>query len=192
MCRVRLVDLNAARIAVAVAALALAPLVGCANLVTPSALPALRLPGTTASPAGEYGWEGGPGERPWGGGMHQVIEDGNDAREATAMLFAVGAGCLTANQEQLAPVRVAGFGGVSVEPYEPPVAFGGPDGNEITRAYALAVGGRTLCVYLTWHPATTADELDAAVKILDTLRAMPIGADRIRIVLTLEDGWDTG
>ena len=47
-------------------------------------------------------------------------------------------------------------------------------------------------MYVTWHPATTADELDAAVRILDTLRAQPIGSDRIRIVFTLEGGWDTG
>lgn len=123
--------------------------------------------------------------------MHRVIGGGNDAREATAMLFAVGADCLTASREQQTPVRVAGFNGVSVEPYEPPVQFGYV-GDEITRAYALGVGDRTLCVYLTWHPTTTEEELDAVVRILDTLRAEPIGEDRIRIVFTLEDGWDTG
>ena len=153
-------------------------------------LPKLRLPGTRASPAGEYGWEGAPGGH--GAGMHRVIGDGNDAREATAMLFAVGDGCLKAGREQQVPLRVAGFDAVSVEPYEPPVTFGRQDGVEITRAYAVAVGDRTLCVYITRHPATTDDELDAAVRILDTLRAEPIDEARIRIVFTLGSGWDTG
>lgn len=151
-------------------------------------LPRLSLPRSRGGPPGEYGWEGGAGER---AGMHLVIEDPGDIREATAMIFAVGADCLTASREQRTSVRVAGFDGVSVEPYEPPVPFNNV-GDEITRAYALAVGDRTLCVYLTWHPTTTTDELGAAVRILDTLRAEPIGEDRIRVVFTLEDEWDTG
>lgn len=150
-------------------------------------LPALRFPSTRGG-SGEYGWGGFPGAR---GGMHRVVGDGNGAREATAMFFEVGADCLKASREQQTPVRVAGFDGVSVEPYEPPVPFNNV-GDEITRAYALAVGDRTLCVYLTWHPATTDDELAAAVRILDTLRAEPIGENQVRIVFTLEDVWDTG
>jgi hypothetical protein len=157
--------------------------------IASASLPALRLPSTHVSPAGEYGWEGAPGGSR--AGMHRVTGDGSGAREATAMLFAVGAECLTPSEEQQLPVRVAGFDGVSVEPYEPAVGFN-QVGDEITRAYALAVGDRTLCLYLTWHPTTTDDELDAAVKILDSLRAQPIGEDRIRIVFALDKGWDTG
>lgn len=164
--------------------------------VTPipyASLPVRPLPGTRYSPAGEYGWEGGPGPESWGAGMHKVIEDGQEVRESTALLFKVGADCLAMREGQPSqPVRVGGFEGVSVEPYEPPVTFGGPDGDEITRAHALAVGDRTLCVFLTWHSDTTADELEAAAQALDTLRAVPIGNDRIRITFTLDEGWDIG
>ena len=66
------------------------------------------------------------------------------------------------------------------------------DGDEITRAHALAVGDRTLCVFLTWHPTTTDDELEAAAQILESIRAEPIGIDRIRITFTLDEGWDVG
>ena len=154
-------------------------------------LPELSLPGSRGGRAGEYGWEGGPDERPWGAGLHRVIEHLGEYREVTALFFAVGADCLGATTEQQTPVRVAGFNGVFVERYEPPVRFIDA-GDETTRAYALAVGDRTLCVFLTWHPTTTDDELAAAVRILDSLRAEPIGEDRIRIVFTLEDVWDTG
>ncbi len=92
---------------------------------------------------------------------------------------------------QTTPVRVAGLDGVFVEPYEPAVGFS-QVGDEITRGYALAVGDRTLCVYLTWHPTTTQAELHSAMDILTTLRAQPIGRDGIRITFTLPDGWDTG
>lgn len=157
-----------------------------ATLVPGGSLPALRLPGTRGSPAGEYGWEGGPGSR---AGMHRVIGD----REATALIFAVGADCLAVSEDQQArPVRIAGLDGVSVEPYEPAVLFIGPVGDEITRAHALAIGDRTLCVFLTWHQTTTDGELAAAAQILESLRAEPIGEDRIRITFTLEEGWDTG
>lgn len=89
------------------------------------------------------------------------------------------------------PVTVAGYDGTYVEPYEPAVEFSGV-GDEITGAYALAVGARTLCVYLTWHPTTTQDELDAAREILESIRAEEAGDDGIRINFTLPSGWDTG
>jgi hypothetical protein len=126
--------------------------------------------------------------------MHKVIgyPQTSDGREVIAMLFRATFDCLKASQQQQVPVRVNGFDGVVVEPYEPPVPFGSPEGIEITRAYRLDIGGRHLCVYLTWHPTTTDDEIDTAARILDTLRAEHIGEDGIRIVFTLDGGWDTG
>jgi hypothetical protein len=88
-------------------------------------------------------------------------------------------------------VSVAGFDGISIERYEPAVPFNN-DGDEITRAYALAVDNRILCVYVTWHATTTEEELRAALDILDTIQAQPIGPDGIRITFTLPDGWDSG
>jgi hypothetical protein len=164
---------------------------------TPLASPAgsaspLRLPGTRASAAGVYGWEGGPGSSsiPM---MHKVIGEGDDVREATALIFRVGANCLgSVDDLSVEPVHIAGFDGVVVERYEPPVTFGPPQGVEITRAHALAIGDRTLCAFVTWQPSTTEAELDAAIRVLDTIRAEPIGDDRIRIRFTLDAGWDTG
>lgn len=151
-------------------------------------LPALPLPRTVASPAGDYGWEGGPGSR---AGMHKVNE--REGRDVASLIFAVGPDCLSGGDgPETGTVRVAGFDSVSIEPFEPPVPFGGMDGGEITRAHALAVGDRTLCVFLTWPPTTTPDELAAAMAILDTIRAVPIGEDRVRIVFTLDEGWDIG
>lgn len=159
---------------------------------TPAAagsLPVRRFPGTRLpSSPGEYGWEGAAGQQE---GMHRVIGDGTDGHE-TSMVFAVGPDCLATSGKPQVPVRVAGFDGVAVEPYEPPVVFGTADGDEITRAYALAVGDRTLCIFVTWRPATPDDERDAALRIVDTLRAEPIGEDRIRIIFDPGDGWDSG
>ena len=211
--------MNTARIGVVVAALS-AALVGCATAVVPSAtressqsqpaspalaaspttspaatrveegsLPVLPLPRPRGSPAGEYGWEGGLGDR---SGMHRVIGVDNDYREATAMMFQVGPRCLEASQTQQVPVRVAGLEGVVVEPYLPIASFGGAEPSMVTRAYALAVGARTICLYLTWNSATTPEELTSAEGILVTLRAEPIGESRIRLVFRLEAGWDTG
>ena len=156
----------------------------------------LRLPGTAASPAGEYGWVGGTGSS---AGMHRVIGEDEDAREATVMRFSVGATCLSARPGALpsqghspVPVRLGGWNGISVEPYLPVVGFGRLQGDETTRGYELAVGDRTLCVWLTWHATTTVEELDAAMRILDTLRVEPIGDSRIQVLFTLGAGWDTG
>jgi len=155
---------------------------------TPSgspSLPALGLPGTRGGPAGVYGWESGPGER---GGLHW-IKDGDE----TSLIFEVGAGCLAGNGGQRrAPVRVAGLDGVSLPVFTPPVAFNSEKPDAITRAYALAVGYRTLCVFLTWYPTTSEARIQAAEAALQTLRAEPIGDDRIRITFTLDEGWDTG
>ncbi len=161
-----------------------------------SMLPRLRLPGTSPNePAGEYGWEGSAGSTPSGpqNGMHRVVDDGPRAREATAILFSAGPDCLGAfDVRDATNVRVAGLTGVFIEPYEPPVTFGGADGGDVTRAYALEVEDRTLCVFVTWLPETTPEELREALAVLETIRAQPIGSDGVRINFTLPSGWDTG
>ncbi|HEX5012572.1 MAG TPA: hypothetical protein VFV72_00325 [Candidatus Limnocylindrales bacterium] len=154
--------------------------------------PPLRLPGTRASPAGVYGFEAGPRTSATAR-MHKVIGEGGAVREATALTFRVGANCLgSINDSATEPVRVAGFDGVAVEPYEPPVTFGPSRGTEVTRAYALAVDDRTLCAFVTWQPSTTDLERNAALHVLDTIRTQPIGDDRLQVSFTLDEGWDTG
>jgi hypothetical protein len=60
-----------------------------------------------------------------------------------------------------------------------------------TGAYALPIGGRTLCVYLTWDASTTPDELDAARQVVESIRGQAYGSG-IRIIFALPVGWDTG
>ncbi len=152
---------------------------------TAGTLPPLDLPGTRAVEPGEYGWTGGPGSR---AGMHWVTPD----HEAAAMHFAVEDSCFARSADAVpVPVTVAGYDGAYLEPYEPPVVFSDV-GDEVTRAYELQIGSGTLCIYVTWHPTTTADELAATLGILDTLRAEHRDDGRIRINFTLADRWDTG
>lgn len=185
--------MNALRIAAV--ALALMALPGCASdadvdelpgPVVLEPLPKLELPGTTASPAGMYGWEGGPGGTR---GMHLVDGD----RLVTSISFSVGPGCLTPSADQ-APhaVRVAGFPGIAVEPYLPPVSFGGGYDDATTRAHQLEIGDRFLCAFVTWHADTTPIERDAALRVLQTIRAQPSGPNAVRITFMLLHGWDTG
>ena len=152
-------------------------------------LPALPLPGARYNLGVQFGWEGAPRER---AEMHRVLDDGNGPRESTILVFAVDDDCLGANREHEARVRVSDFDGVSVENYQPPVTFNDPLGDEITRAYEIAVGRSNLCVYLTWHATTTDEELGSALRTIDALRAQPASIDWIRIVFTLDEGWDTG
>jgi hypothetical protein len=147
---------------------------------TAGTLPPLDLPGTRGGEPGEYGWTG-PGSR----GMHWVTDD-----EAAAMHFAVEDSCFARSADAV-PVTIAGYDGAYLEPYEPPVVFSDV-GDEVTRAYELQIGSGTLCIYVTWHPTTTADELAATLGILDTLRAEHRDDGRIRINFTLADRWDTG
>ena len=153
-------------------------------------LPQRDLPGTRGGPPGTYGWQGGPGDH---AGMHWVVGEGApDSREVAAMAFSVGPGCDPQVPTQGGTqVTVAGLDGVVVEPLTPPVTFGSSV-DPTTRAYALAVGKRTLCVYVTWNARTTDAERATVLKILDTIQAQPLGATFLRITFMLHDTWDTG
>jgi hypothetical protein len=154
-------------------------------------LPIRVPPGPRASPAGEYGWQGGPTSAT-PEGMHWVVPDPETTwREVAAIFFAVGPRCLAASEhQQTVPVSIAGMEGVSIERYQPPMTFV-DSGDEITRGHALLVGEQTLCVFLTWHPSTSDGELATADAILETIKAEPIG-ERVRVTFTLPQGWDTG
>lgn len=162
---------------------------------SPSApqLGALALPGMNPNePAGEYGWTGASGSI---AGMHKVVGDGEIYRQ-TQLTFAIADDCFAYGTEsEPEPVAVGGLDGLYVEPYaDPDVLFfhRGNRGAETTGAYALAIGDRTMCVYLTWDPDTTPDELDAARQVVESIRGQPFGDDGIRINFTLPEGWDTG
>ena len=142
----------------------------------------LRLPGARGDVAGEYGWSGALGAT---AGMHN---------SQTELTFAVADDCFAYGTDaEPLPVTVAGFEGLYFEPYEDPaVMFIPPRSVETTGAYALAIGDRTLCVYLTWAPDTTQDGLEAARQVVESIRGEPFGPDGIRIQFTLPAGWDTG
>lgn len=125
--------------------------------------------------------------------MHNVVEDGTGLRQ-TQITFAAKDDCFAGGTAtEPAPVTIAGLDGMYVEPYgDPSVQFGGPRDGFTTRAHALPIGDRTLCIYLSWGPATTPDELDAARQVVESIRGQPFGEDGIRINFTLEQGWDTG
>jgi hypothetical protein len=168
----------------------LAPVESRSPLQSPS-LPALNLPGTRASPAGQYGFDSVLRAST---GMHKFKEDGQGSREVADLTFSVLCDA-TAWDEPTQQVNVADFDAVYAEPYEPPVTFTGPDGDETTRAYALAVGERTLCVFLTWHETTTDEERAALLQIVETIRAEHIKNGRldfVRVIFELDEGWDVG
>jgi hypothetical protein len=153
-------------------------------------LPALNLPATRADAAGVYGWTFRPGRGLTG--MHWVIE-GAAPREAAAIMFDQGPDCLGTEGQGATPVRIGGLEGVVVEPYLPVVSFGPRDGDEVTRAYALAVEDRTLCVFVTWNRTTTTDaERQTALEVVETIEAVPFEEEGIRFIFTLPAGWDTG
>ena len=187
--------------AVVVVAVAGALLLRSANVGTPRttataqpsplALPALSLPGTRGGPAGVYGWDGAVGNTT---GMHRVVNDGEAGyREATALLFRVDPDCFAGGSgPPPVAVTVAGYAASVVDPYvEAGLSFNRV-GDEIIRAYGLPVGDRTLCVYLVSHPATTQAELDVATQVIESIRAVELGANGIRINFTTAGGWDTG
>lgn len=154
-----------------------------------SMLPALRMPSYGAlgnTEPKDYGWTGQPGSS---AGMHNVELD-------TEIVYAVerdSGGCFARGEGPVpAPTTVAGFDALYVEPYRDDrrARFIAID-KATTRAYALAIADRTLCVYLTWGPSTSPDELDAAREVLTSLRAQPFEDNGIRIVFTTL-GWDNG
>lgn len=158
------------------------------NEPVPSAsmLPELGLPGTRPDePAGEYGWTGALHSS---GGMHWVIENQSspDAFRQTQLVVAVKNVCfptsLTATGAEPTAVTVAGVDGFYLEGHttNPSLLFSSPRGGSTTGAYALPIGDRTLCAYLTWDRATTADELNAAREVLESIRGQPFGKDGIR------------
>lgn len=169
---------------------------------TASILPARGMPGTRGPYlAGEFGWTAFElGSKT---GMHSVIENESSPDESrqTQLIFAVENDCFPAARPRRGDVpaakptakTVAGLDGLYLEPYDDPsvLFIVPPRGGETTAAYALPIGDRTLCAYLTWDAATTPDELNAAREVLESIRGQPFGQDGIRINFTLPAGWDT-
>lgn len=157
-----------------------------------SLLPALNMPGTRSSPAGEYGWTGQQGSLT---GMHEVIQEADGGYRMTQMIFAVEDDCFARGEgAEPVAVTVAGLDGRYVEPYDGPGVLFMPEreSGQTTGGYALPIGDRTLCVYLTWDSTTTTDELDAARQVVESIRGQPVGPSGIRMIFTLPEGWDTG
>lgn len=158
-----------------------------------SVLPDLHMPGARSSPAGQYGWTGALGSRT---GMHQVVQQGGTSRQVQ-LVFAVENDCFGGGAGEVpAPVIVAGLNARYAEAFDnhnPVVLFMPARGvGQRTSAYALPVDDRTLCVYLTWDPTTTPDELSSARQVVDSIRGQAHGANGVRIIFTLPGGWDTG
>jgi hypothetical protein len=159
---------------------------------SPPPIAELGLPGTRASPAGEYGWTGDPGSF---AGMHKVVQSSDAEYSQTQLTFAVEDDCFAYGTDvEPVQVTVAGLDGLYVEPYgDPGVTFMPPPrGEATTGAYALPIGDRTLCVYLTWDPDSPQVEVEAARQVLESLRGEARGERHIRINFTLPEGWDTG
>lgn len=148
-----------------------------------------RLPGFTLDePAGIYGWTSDAGGSI---GMHFVVPIGSSDSRQTQLVFKVQSDCFPAGGDPI-PGRVAGFDAKYVEPYDSANVTFLPwsDTGETTGAYALRVGDRTLCAYLTWDQATTDEELAAGKQIIGSIRARPHGQDGLQINFTLPRGWD--
>lgn len=150
-----------------------------------SMLPDLPLPGFGPAPPGQYGWTSSDLGRD---GLHHVLRDGSEI----SLMFSTFDCFPAPGNEDPVSVTIAGLNGLYLEPYEPPVTFGGPNGGETTGAYALPIGDQTLCVYLTWDPTTPPDQLEAGRKVVESIRGQSIGDYTIRITFTLPGGWDTG
>ena len=161
-----------------------------------SLLPDLAMPGARRSPAGEYGWDGRLGSpTETRAGMHNVVVMPDGGYRQTQMVFAVENDCFASGEGPTPrPTTVAGLDGWYVEPYDGPgVRFIlERQRGQTTGGYALPIGDRTLCVYLTWDKTTTTDELAAAREVVESIRGQALGASGIRIVFTLPEGWDIG
>jgi hypothetical protein len=119
--------------------------------------------------------------------MHRVTANGQ-----IQLVFGVSANCFREGGDPVA-VTVAGLDGLYVEPYEDTsVLFAGRRVGATTGAYALPIDDRTLCVYLTWDPAITPDQLREAREVVESIHGEPHGEDGIRINFYLDGGWDTG
>jgi hypothetical protein len=150
------------------------------------------MPGTRSSPAGEYGWDGALNSYT---GMHNVVEMAGGGYHQTQMIFAVANDCFASGKgPDPVSTTVAGLDGQYVEPYDGARVLFMPEreSGQTTRAYALPIGDRTLCVYLTWDPTTTPDELDAARRVVESIRGEAFGPSGLRIIFTLAEGWDVG
>jgi len=141
-----------------------------------SQLPALQMPGMNPNnPAGEYGWTGVVGSSAW---MHNVVGHGE-----IEMVFAIKYHCFAGGEgSEPVPVTVAGLEGWYVER----TVLG-----HTTGAWALPFDDRSLCVYLTGNALTTPEELDAARKVVGSIRSQAYEGG-IRINFTLSQGWDRG
>jgi hypothetical protein len=147
-----------------------------------------RMPGPRGGSPGEYGTTVAPGSTR---GMHSVISYGSEFRQ-TQLIFAVEDECFGPGRDPVS-VTVAGLNGLYLEPYKgPSMTFLTPRGGERTGAYALPIDGRTLCVYLTWDPATTPEELAGARQVVESIRGRLAGEHGIQINFTTTGGWDTG
>lgn len=162
-----------------------------------SMLPELGLPDARPNQrGGQHGWTGALHAR---AGMHRVIENRcSSGFRQTQLVFAVQNDCfpdsLVATGAEPQTVTVAGLDGLYLEgnTTDRTMLFSTPKGGETTGAYALPIGDRTLCVYLTWDPATTPDELTAVRQVVESIHGEANGPSGIRIIFRLPGGWDTG
>lgn len=153
------------------------------------------MPGNTASPAGVYGTTVAPSDAlPWTQGMHHVVEDGEGGFRQTQLTFAAAEDCFGGWEgSDPNPVTVAGLDALYVEPYgDPAVQFGTGRDDMTTGAYALPFGEAALCVYLSWDAQTTAEELEAARQVVESIRGRPFGNDGVQFNFILPAGWDKG
>jgi len=163
---------------------------------TSSILPVRGLPGGgPGARAGDYGWRGHPGGSI--GWLHHVIGEGETLRQ-TQIVFAVKDDCF-ATGEGLAPraLKIAGYDALQVEPYPEQYLEGIYLNHTMAAdipisAYALSIDGFTLCVYTAWERNSTPADLDALRQVLESIRGQAVGEDSLRILFTLDAGWDTG
>lgn len=141
-------------------------------------------------PAGVYGWTSGSENRVW---MHRVIEVAGGLSRQTQLTFSAEDDCFArAPGAEPTPVTVARLDGLYLEPYDDDSVYFGTPLRKTTGTYALPIGDRTLCVYLTWDHTTTPGELRAARDVVESIRGELHGEDGIRINYTLPCCWDTG
>ena len=160
-------------------------------------LPELGLPDARPNQrGGQHGWTGALHATGW---MHRVIENRcSPGYRQTNLAFRVESDCFTdvldAAGAEPEEVIVAGVDALYLEGHTTnrSIMLPSPEGGETTAAYALPIDGRTLCVYLTWDPATTQDELNAARGVVESIRGEADGLNGVRIIFTLTGGWDTG